>query len=459
MGYRPRCFNPSLAYAAGACNDRQWDRSVRNYAAKEGIKMRTLSVIKAGVGGGAAILLAGFLAAAPALASTGVRVPCNSAALIAAITTANSSGGATINLAAGCTYALTSVNNTVPMLGSNGLPEITSRITINGFRTTIAGNGTFRILMVTGSGNLTLQGLTITGGTASAGGGIANLEGTLTLNHTTVTGNTANAIGGGGIFSGTMGTGPVGTTTLDFSQVNGNTTSGSAGGILNHAGTLILNASQVNGNTAAVGGGGIASGTGGLGGNGSSFLTVNLSQIDHNTSNGGPASGAGGIANGGTATINASQINGNIAPGGNGGGILNHGAMTINASTVNNNTTPTDSSGDLGGGGGIANLNITPLTGVADSGVLTINFSQVNGNTGTGHGGGILEDGVNPNDTLGPPGGPLTLKLSQVTGNSAAQGGGVYASTGSPVTLTITLIAKNTPDNCEPLGSIPGCKN
>ncbi|HEY6315992.1 MAG TPA: hypothetical protein VIY52_35010 [Streptosporangiaceae bacterium] len=418
--------------------------------------MRTLPIVKTGLGGGAAILLAGFLAAAPAQASTGV--PCNTAALINAITAANTSGG-TINLAPGCTYALTQVNNTDPVAGPNGLPEITSRITINGFRTTIAGNGTFRILMVTGSGNLTVQGLTITGGTGNVGGGIANLEGTLTVNHTAVTGNTATAIGGGGIFSGTMGTGPVGATTLNFSQVNGNTSLSSAGGILNHAGTLILNASQVSGNTAAVGGGGIASGTGGLGGNSSSFLTVTLSQIDHNTANGGPASGAGGIANGGTATINASQVNGNIAPGGNGGGILNHGAMTINASTVNNNTTPTDSSGDLGGGGGIANLNITPLTGVADSGVLTITLSQVNGNTGTGHGGGILEDGVNPNDTLGPPGGPLTLKFSQVIGNSAGIGGGIFASAGSPVTLKITLIARNTPDNCAPLGSVSGCKN
>ena len=419
--------------------------------------MRTPSIVKTGLGGGAAILLAGFLAAAPAQASTGV--PCDTAALIAAITAADNSGGGAIDLAPGCTYALTQVNNTDPVAGPNGLPEITSQITINGSQTTIAGNGTFRVLMVTGSGNLTVQGLTITGGTASAGGGMANFEGTLTLDHTTVTGNTAGAIGGGGIFSGTMGTGPVGTTTLNFSQVNGNTSLTSAGGILNHAGTVILNSSQVNDNTAATGGGGIASGTGGLGGNNSSFLTVNLSQIDHNTSNGGPRAGAGGIANGGTATIDASQVNGNIAPGAFGGGILNHGAMTVNASTVSNNTTPTDSSGDQGGGGGIANLNITPLTGVADSGVLTVTLSQVDGNTATGLGGGILEDGVNPNDTLGPPGGPLTLKLSQVTGNSAGQGGGIYASTGSPVTLTTTLIATNTPDNCFPLGSISGCTN
>ena len=426
--------------------------------------MRTISIIKAGVGGGAAILLAGFLAATPAQASTGMQVPCNSAALIAAITAANSSGGATINLAPGCTYALTSANNTVPMLGSNGLPEITSRITINGSRTTIAGNdSTFRIFMVASTGNLTLQGLTLTGGSTPApGGAIFNLQGTLTVNRCVVTGNSSSGgmmSAGGGITSGTLGTGPSGAATIDFSKIDGNTTSGSAGGILNHAGTLTLNASQVDGNTAAVGGGGIASGTGGMGGNSSSFLTVNFSQIDRNTSHGGPMAWAGGIANGGTATINASQVNANIAPGAFGGGILNHGAMTINASQVNGNTTPTDSSGDQGGGGGIANLNITPLTGVADSGVLTVTVSQVTGNTATGLGGGILEDGVNPDDSLGPPGGPLTLKLSQVTGNSAAQGGGIYASTGSPVTLTITAVAKNRPDNCFPLGSITGCKH
>ncbi len=430
--------------------------------------MKAFTIIKAGIGTGAAILL---LAAAPAAqASSGATVPCSGpgggpAGLIAAISTANASGGAMINLAAGCTYALTAANNTNPMSGGNGLPVITSRIILNGFRTTIAGNDTsFRILMVTGSGNLTLQGLTVTGGhTGGFGGGIFNLEGTLTLDHSKVTGNASEgammSAGGGGIASGTLGTGPLGTTSLNFSQVTGNTTSASAGGILNHAGTLTLNASQVNGNTAAVGGGGIGSGTGGMGGNGSSMLTVNFSQVDGNTSGGGPLTGAGGIANGGTAIINASQVNGNTAPGAYGGGILNHGAMTINLSQVDSNTTPAKSSGSQGGGGGIANLNITPLTGVPDSGILTVNLSQVRGNSAGGIGGGILEDGVNPDDSLGPPGGPLTLNASQVTGNTAADGGGIYASSGSPVALKLTLVARNVPGNCFPLGSIPGCTN
>jgi len=30
---------------------------------------------------------------------------------------------------------------------------------------------------------------------------------------------------------------------------------------------------------------------------------------------------------------------------------------------------------------------------------------------------------------------------------------------GSPVTLKHTLVARNTPDNCAPPGSIAGCKN
>src|SRR5271166_1040530 len=293
--------------------------------------MKTLSIVKTGLGGGAAILLAGLVAAAPAAhASTGATVPCKPAALIAAI-----------SAAPWCTYTLTTANNSNPMTGANGLPVIASKITLNGFHTTIAGNNsTFRIFLVTGTGNLMLQGLTITGGnTPGPGGGIFNLEGTLTLNHSTVTGNTSAGgmmSAGGGIASGTNGTGPVGTTTLNFSQVNGNTTSGSAGGILNHAGTLNLNASQVNGNTAAGGGGGIASGTG-MGGIGGSVLTLNFSQVNGNTSNGGPADGAGGIANGGTATINASAVNGNTAPGAPGGGILNHGTMTITGSQVNRN--------------------------------------------------------------------------------------------------------------------------
>ena len=88
--------------------------------------------------------------------------------------------------------------------------------------------------------------------------------------------------------------------------------------------------------------------------------------------------------------------------------------------------------------------------------MLTINLSQVSGNSASSSGGGIYESDA----TQTAPGGPLALNGSLVTGNSAlVSGGGIYAIAGSPVTLKLTLVAKNTPNNCEPLNAIGGCHN
>ncbi len=421
--------------------------------------MKTTRFMKTAIGTGAALLVLTLPPTAVAYASGPIKVPCSgsgggAAGLIAAINAANGGGGGIINLAPRCSYALSSADNGDPTTsGANGLPVITSQININGNDTTIAANDTsFRVFEVDGpGGNLTLQGLIITGGNSLFGGGILNAEGAVTLDHSGVTGNTGQ-MGGGGIASGVVNPahlGPIGTLTLNFSQVNGNSAlGGGGGGILNHAGTLTLNFSQVSGNTSAGGGGGIASGTGNGGTAGGSTLKLFFSQVNDNTSTGGPTAGAGGIANGGTATITLSQVNGNAAPGSYGAGILNHGTMTINFGEVNNNT------GLSGGvGGGIANVDF----GVPNSGVLTVNLSQVNNNSASAMGGGIFEAGANTDGTLTLPGGLLTLNLSQVTHNASASGGGIYTIVGSPVTLKLTLVAKNTPDNCFPHGSISGC--
>ncbi len=343
------------------------------------------------------------------------------AGLIAAINTANAAGGGTITLAPKCTYTLTTANN--DSFGGNGLPVITTRITIAGAHSTIARSSTeqFRILEVDGpGGNLTLSALTITGGDVGGpGGGMFNNAGTLRLNASVVTGNASEGgmmSAGGGIASGTIGTGPVGTLVLNASQVTGNTTSGDAGGILNHAGTAILNASRVSGNTSGSGGG-IASGPGNPDSpvSGSS-LTLNGSRVDHNTATE-AGSTAGGIANGGLAVIRGSSVDHNSAS--LGAGIGNHGTMTITGSQITGNTAPTDSAGTTGVGGGIANADLGfPPTG--GSGVLTIKGSKITGNFASGSGGGIVnQDGT--------------------------------------VTLTGTLVAGNVPDNCEPPGTITGC--
>jgi len=49
------------------------------------------------------------------------------------------------------------------------------------------------------------------------------------------------------------------------------------------------------------------------------------------------------------------------------------------------------------------------------------------------------------------------LTDSFVTGNSARHaGGGIFNSFGT-VTLNRTIVANNSPDNCRPTGSVPGC--
>src|SRR6516162_8779553 len=147
---------------------------------RSGFRIR-FAVVAAAVGVVAGTAWAG-LVAGPAAAVV-VNVPCSglgggAPGLIAAINTANGGGGGIINLAPGCTYVLTQVDNSVPggQGGStpNGLPVITSPITLNGSFATIERSSeadAFRILFVTNTGRLTLNNLTITGGRSDHGGG------------------------------------------------------------------------------------------------------------------------------------------------------------------------------------------------------------------------------------------------------------------------------------------------
>jgi hypothetical protein len=293
--------------------------------------------------------------ASSSVAAVSVDVPCSGpggggGGLVAAVTAANASGGGSINLVSGCTYLLTSANNSVPLAGNNALPRIRSEITINGRGATIAGNGgNFRLIAVLPTGTLTLNGLTLTGGN--------------------------NEIAGGGA-------------------------------LLNH-GTTTLNSVQVTGNM-GFGGGGIANGPGPHGTPGT-FLTINKSEVDHNTATGGFDGGGGGVANGGTLVLNNSEVRDNDAPGGPGGGVLNHGVATVNNTEVTSNTAA------FGAGIFTADFGIPFIPVVS----LMLNNSQVNGNVASVAAGGIAASGA------------ITLHHTDVSGNS--------------------------PDNCEPPGTIAGC--
>src|SRR5919109_1570538 len=168
------------------------------------------------------------------------------ACLIEAITQANSTGVATtITLEAG-TYTLTAVNNTTN--GPNGLPSITSTLTIQGAAAdaTVIERDTsapfFRLVHVAATGTLTLERLTLRQGFlggSGQGGGIFN-AGILTLTDCTLTDNAADR--GGGLFNNG------GLVTIARSTITGNLVGHGGGGLLVSGGTVTIRQSTLAGN-------------------------------------------------------------------------------------------------------------------------------------------------------------------------------------------------------------------
>jgi hypothetical protein len=215
--------------------------------------------------------------------------------------------------------------------------------------------------------------LAVPGGYRGGYGGGIDVEAngsTLTLNNVSVTGNTAS-VGGGGIFN-------TATATLGNVALHGNS-AGSGGGVENSSGQLTVSNSTVSNNSAGANGGGVE--------NSSGQLTVSNSTLADNSA----AADGGGIYNlSGTVTIGNSTISGSSA-GTVGGGIDNlAGTVTLNASTISGNTATNND-------GGIANTSAATLTlsnatvsgnaggtvgGIGNLGTLTLSCSTVSGNSG-----------------------------------------------------------------------------
>ncbi|MCP4357732.1 MAG: DUF11 domain-containing protein, partial [Chloroflexi bacterium] len=335
-------------------------------------------------------------------------------ALTSAIRAANTSAGPdTIELAAGCVYTLTTVDNY--WWGPNGLPEITSTITISGNGSSIVRDGgapNFRFFYVSGgspfpaTGNLTLQDLTLKGGLAQggtgfrsgggglgAGGAIFN-QGNVTLENSTLTANQAKGGNGG-------------------SGLNG----GGGGGI-----------GGIGGTNARPGGGGFG-GNGGQGGSGGGGGGGGL----------GPGSGGNLNANGNSVGGGGGAVTGlGDANAGDGGASSGGGGASGIGSPGGNGVGPTGGNGGFGGGGGGA----TGTAGIAGIG-------GGNGGGGGGGGGGAGFGGAIFNMT-----GTLVITNSTLSGNTA-QGGGAGAGLGQgyggaifnrngTVTLNNTTVSSNT---------------
>jgi len=279
----------------------------------------------------------------------------DSAALIAAINTANSTTGPdTINLAADSKYILAAIDNV-----DNGLPTINGDIIINGYGSSIErdsaiGTALFRILFINPTGKLTLNSITIAGAhiISRPGGGIFN-AGTLKLVNTSVVTNKAD--GGAGIYNinghlellnstisgnidrfygaGIWNHGFSAVTTLIDSSISGNSGRLRGTGIYNLAGAVTLIRSLVNNNS---------NGAGIMNHNFQSKLTLINSTVSGNTHN--PIEGGGGIVNIGTFAkvllINSTIVDNTHFSGA--GGVINGGGMVILKNTIIANNSPSD---------------------------------------------------------------------------------------------------------------------
>lgn len=346
-------------------------------------------------------------------------------------------------------------------VGHAGELAITSSLTINGPGAgTLAisashgadgvpntGDG-FRIFNISGGGllNVTLAGLTITGGDAAgpgqtgAGGGIFNVE-NLTLDRVVLTANAAKRDGGGLIHA-------TGALTVIDSQISDNF-GRDGGGLAIGSGTATIERSTITNNAGVSGGGVYKSGgavlsildstlrdntaTGaGTTGNGGGVHSVGAVSIDRSTINGNRTTGAdsegGGVFATGDVTLTATTVDGNSTTGFNaqGGGILAQGSLTVTGSTISRNFT-TGVTSHIAGAGAFGNLTLTNST---------VSGNRTQG--GQSVAGGVTADGA------------LTIRHSTITDNHANEaghttlgGGGVRKSSGT-LTIQDSIVAGNT---------------
>ena len=257
---------------------------------------------------------------------------------------------------------------------------------------TISGNNRSRVFSINAGANITIKGVTITGGNAAGisnngfGGSIINNGGTLSLINSTVRNNTASEFGGG-IYNNDGGTLRLNNSIVSSNFANGNgggvynnnstaaiinstldsNTSNSGGGIYSLFGTVTMTNTTVNSNIAELGGGGIVN----------VLATMNLinSTISTNKINSG--FGGGGINNDNLGTLNISNSTIANNRGYNGGGIRNNSGVvnvinTIIADNIDSLNTAPDFSGTLTSQGYILleNTNSTIIVGTTTGNIL-----------------------------------------------------------------------------------------
>ena len=303
--------------------------------------------------------------------------------------TAGSGASDTINLENGNDYLLDHIESSNN--GDSALPTITSTITIEGNSAAFNKGGIldFRFIYISGSGNLTLKNLTLTGSQATGGSGAAGDGGAILMRG--------------------------GSLTLDGCAIHHTTASVRGGAISADSGTLTITNSHFYNNN-AFNGGAIY--------NNGNHLSISNSTITTNT-----ATNIGGgilVSSSSTVAIDNTTLSSNTAA--TGGGLSSTGlflpptTIAISNSRITNNV----ASGANQSGGGIDNKSFS---------VINITGSIISGNS-SAHGGGLSNNSSS--------GSSLSITNSTISGNSAASSGGALFAGSGVVTLTNATVSDNT---------------
>lgn len=430
--------------------------------------------------------------------------------LVNAIKAANAAGAGphNITLAMGCTYTLTAQDNF--WYGPNGLPPITSDITISGQgksiieRGSVAATPHFRLFYVNGAptttaggldglGALTLQNLTLRNGIAKGGdttgdagggmgaGGAIFAQGNVTLRGVTLTGNTAlggsceylgndgsgggmggdggpGGTGGGGMKSSGMatgdgGSGPMGTEGGKVAGAGGtaagseNGTNGPGGLGGGNRGLGVANASDGGSGFSIFGGNGGGGGAG-FGGNGGNGVA-------------GSVAGGGAFGGGGGGGIFGAGTAGGAGGVGGGGGLFAGGGFGGGGGA--------GATGGFGGGAGTQSTSLfgggsgAPCNGGAGLGgavfLMYGSFSATNstlsGNTAQG---GDSKSGGGGGEGLGGAvfnlNGAVTMNNATVAGNTVTGGTGAVTARASGGALYNLALAKNVMGTGNPSATV-----
>lgn len=290
--------------------------------------------------------------------------------------------------------------------------------------------------------NLVLTGMTIAGNTAmSSGGGIYTFSSSLTVNQSTISGNVSTASYGGAIyFADSLASIHDRKLQILESQILNNKAFSSGGGVAVLSSTSAGSADEVDIEDSILSGN---STTGGGGSGGGLYVrttglpitvTIANSSLDHN-SVGPRGSGGGAFLNNVVATIKSSRIESNSGGGGAGGISISGSRFGGQGQTPNSSIVDTIISGNT------SSLQGAGIVLSTSQGTFSLTNDTIENNTAlngsvVSMGGGIFVVATNTT---------LNITGSTISGNSAGTGGGIYARlTGGQFTLDGSHVDGNT---------------